>query len=333
MQAVTVLMRFLLGAAVAFLLLPACEGPFGLGLPSTRALESGAAAGLGPSSFEIAGSYGANLALWTVDLQLAGHGSSNEHALITQGSLKIEALIVGGVAYYRGQEFLSQHLGSASAARTLVQAAGNAWWKGPAGNVPAISDFTDGARMQATFLGSVVRSRTDHLTVDGVDVADLAGPRGDVYIAEAPPYQLVRIRTHIGVLIDSIGNADLGYSNYGTDFKIAAPNDVIDFTNLSTLPPLYTVVSVDTSKCKSPCVVSAVVKNLGGKTGAKGPSSVIFTMSDPATNNAVGSCTVQIAPDIGYNATTTVSCSINVPSGQSIDSVIITAKPDNPGHA
>jgi hypothetical protein len=333
MQAVTVLMRYLVLAAVAVMLLPACEGPFGLGLPSTRALENGAAAGLGPSSFEIAGAYIAGGASWTVDLQLANANSGNKHALITQGSLKIEALIIGGVAYYRGQEFLSQHLGSASAARTLVQAAGNAWWKGPATNVPAINDFTDGDRMRSTFLGSVVRSRTDHLTVDGIDVADLVGPRGDVYIAEAPPYRLVRIRTHIGVLIDSIASADLGYSNFGTDFKIAPPTDVIDFTNLSTLPPLYSVVSVDTSRCKSPCVVSAVVKNLGGKTGAKAPSSVIFTMSDPATNNAVGSCTVQIAPDIGYNATTTVTCSINVPSGQSLDSVIITAKPDNPGHA
>jgi hypothetical protein len=333
MHAVTVLMRFLVLAVVSLFLVPACEGPFGLGLPSTRALESGAAGGLGPSSFEIAGSYIANGAGWTVDLQLAGHGSNYEHALITQGSLKIEATLIGNVAYYRGQEFLSQHLGTASAARTLVQAAGNAWWKGPATNVPAIGDFTDGARMQATFLGSVVRSRADHLTVDGIDVADLSGPRGDVFISEDPPYRLVRIRTHIGVLIDSIAGADLGYSNYGTDFKIAAPTDVIDFTNLSTLPPLYTVVSVDTSKCKSPCAVSAVVKNLGGKTGAKAPSSVIFTMTDPATNNAVGSCTAQIKPDIGYNATTTVSCSINEPSGHSLDSVIITAKPDNPGHA
>ena len=318
------------GAAV-MILVPACEGPFGLGLPSTRALESGAADGLsGGRSFEIAGAYTTNGASWAVDLQLAGPGT--EHALVAQGSLKLEAIIIGGAAYFRGQDFLSQHLGSASAARTLVQAAGNAWWKGPATDAPSILDFTDADRMRATFLGSVVRSRADHRTVDGVDVAQLSGPRADVYISEAAPHRVVRIRLNKGAVIDWISDADIGYSSYGKDFKIQRPSDVIDFSNLSTLPPLYTVVSVDTSKCASTCVVSAVVKNLGGKTGARAPSSVVFTMTDPATGGVIGTCTAQIVPDVNYNSTASVSCTITVPSGQRIDAVVITARPDNPGH-
>ena len=314
------------------ILVPACEGPFGLGLPSTRALESGAADGLsGGRSFEIAGSYTTNGVSWTVDLQLAG--PDTEHALISQGSLKLEAIIIGGAAYFRGQDFLSQHLGTASAARTLVQAAGNAWWKGPATNVPSILDFTEADRMKATFLGSVVRSRADHLTVDGVDVAELSGPRAEVYISEAAPHRIVRIRLHKGAVIDWISDADIGYRNYGKDFNIQRPSAVIDFSNLSTLPPLYTVVSVDVSKCATPCAVSAVVKNLGGKNGARAPSSVIFTMTDPANGGVIGACTAQITPDVAYNSTTSVSCTISVPSGQRIDAVVITAKPDNPGHA
>ena len=143
----------------------------------------------------------------------------------------------------------------------------------------------------------------------------------------------MRIRLHKGAVIDWISDADIGYGNYGKDFNIQRPSAVIDFSNLSTLPPLYTVVSVDVSKCATPCAVSAVVKNLGGKNGARAPSSVIFTMTDPANGGVIGACTAQITPDVAYNSTTSVSCTISVPSGQRIDAVVITAKPDNPGHA
>ena len=332
MQAVTVLVRLLVGfAAVLFLLLCGCEGPFGLGLPATRALEAGATDSLSSPSFEMSGSYQVSGASWTVDLQFAGSGT--EHALISQGSLKLEATIIGGQAYFRGQEFLSQHLGSASAARTLVQAAGNAWWKGTATNVPSLPEFTDSSRMRSTFLGPAVTARGDHVTVDGVDAADLSGSRGDLYIAEGSPHRLVHIRLNPRASVDGITSADFAYSHFGTDFKIAAPTDVIDFSNLSTLPPLYTVISVDTSKCTSPCVVSAVVKNLGGKTGARAPSSVIFTMTDPTNNSVIGTCTATITPDVAYNSTARVSCTVGVPSGRKLDAVTITAKPDNPGHA
>jgi hypothetical protein len=323
-------MRLVLGAVAALLLIPAC-GLFGLGDPSTRALETGVTDSLSSPSFEMAGSYTSAGASWTVDFQFGGPGT--EHAVITQGSVKVEAIVVGGQAYYRGQEFLTQHLGSASAARTLVQAAGNAWWKGPATNVPSLPEFTDAARFRATFLGPAVSTRTDHEDAGGIDSAELSGLRGNVFIAEDPPHRLVRVELSRQATIDGIGEADFEYSNFGADFKITKPTDVIDFSNLSTLPPLYTVMSVDTSKCVSPCVVSAVVKNLGGKTGAKAPSSVIFTMTDLTTNNVIGTCTAQITPDIGFNATTRVSCTITVPSGQKLDAVLITASPDNPGHA
>ena len=107
---------------------------------------------------------------------------------------------------------------------------------------------------------------------------------------------------------------------------------MIDFSNLTTLPPIYTVVSVDTSRCASPCVVSAQLKNLGGLFGATAPSTVAFTMKAAASGAVLGTCQAQVTPDVAYNATTSVSCTINV-TGQIENAATVTATATNPGHA
>jgi hypothetical protein len=135
-----------------------------------------------------------------------------------------------------------------------------------------------------------------------------------------------------GAAIDGLGQGDLRYANFNQNFGIVAPTDVIDFSNLSTLPPIYTVVSVDTSRCASRCVVSALVKNLGGMSGASAPSTITFTMTASASKAVVGSCQVQVVPDVGYNGTATVSCTIAL-SGQQGGAAIVTASADNPGRA
>jgi hypothetical protein len=91
-------------------------------------------------------------------------------------------------------------------------------------------------------------------------------------------------------------------------------------------------VSVDTSKCGSTCVVSALVKNLGGKIGASAPSTVTFTMTSSVSRSVVGSCQRQIVPDVGYNNTATVSCTIALGAQQG-NAAIVTASAENPGHA
>jgi hypothetical protein len=136
-----------------------------------------------------------------------------------------------------------------------------------------------------------------------------------------------------GVVIDGLSEADLRFDHFDREFGIAVPTDVIDFSNLSTLPPIYTVVSVDTSGCGSPCVVSALVKNLGGMHGGRAPSTITFTMTATASGNVSGSCQAQVSPDVGYNATSTVSCTISNVSGQQENAAIVTAVADNPGHA
>jgi hypothetical protein len=316
--------------SVAAVALSACALPAGLGQPTTRTLESGSADTLSAAkSFEITGSYGDSATTWTIDLQVVR--PATEHMVVSAADVKLEAIVLGSDAYFRGNQFLSLHMGSDPLSRNLVKAAGNAWWKGAAGIVPRLPDLTVGSAFRATFLGTAVTQRSDHVSVDGVDTIDLSGPRADVFIAAAPPYQLMRLHMKKGAVIDGVSDADFRFAGFNHDFAIAAPSDVIDFSNLSTLPPVYSVESVDTSGCGSPCVVSAVLKNLGGATGARAPSTITFTMTSTASGSVIGSCPAQVVPDVGYNATTTVSCTIGSPSGEQANAAIVTAVADNPG--
>jgi hypothetical protein len=309
----------------------ACQAPFGLGEPSTKALENGVVDSLsGAKSLEVSGTYTEAGSPWSIDLQLVR--PATQHVVVSKSDLKLEAIVMNGVAYFRGNQFLSQHMGSDAVSRNLVKAAGNAWWKGAASGAPSLPDLTYGDSFRSTFLGTAVSKRSDHVTVDGVEVVQLSGPRADVFVAAAAPHRLVRLHVKKGVLVDGVTDADLGFSFAG-DFRIVAPTDVIDFSNLSSLPPIYTVVSVDTSRCGSPCVVSALLKNLGGKIGAKAPSTITFTMADSATRATVGTCQAQVQPDVGYNATTTVSCTVTSVAGQAANAAIVTATPENPGRA
>ena len=318
--------------AVVVAAFSACGPPFGLDLATTRSLESGATGTLvAADSFEITGSYSEGSNQWSIDLQLTRPGA--EHVTVTTSDVKLEAITLATDAYFRGQQFLSAHMGSDLVSRSFVKAAGNGWWKGSAGHVPQLTDLTDGNAFKATFLGQAVTQRTDHVSVDGIDAVELSGARGDVFITAQAPYRVVRVRLKHGVVVDGVRDADLRFVNYNSDFRISAPADVIDFSNLTTLPPIYTVISVDTSGCGSPCVVSALLKNLGGLTHAQAPSSITFTVTDTAARQVLGSCKTQVVPDVKYNSTTTVTCSIDNVSAQQSNAATVTATPDNPGRA
>ena len=310
--------------------LSGCDLPVGLGLPTTRSLETGATGTLAAAdSFEITGSYSEGSNQWSIDLQLSRPDS--EYVTVTTPDLKLEAIILGNNTYFRGQQFLSAHMGTDLVSRSFVKAAGNGWWKGSAGQVPHLADLTDGNAFRSTFLGQAVTQRIDHVSVDGIDAVDLSGARGEVFITAQAPYRVLRVRLKHGVVVDGIRDADLRFVNYNHDFQISAPTNVIDFSNLTTLPPIYTVVSVDTSGCGSPCVVSALIKNLGGLVGARAPSTITFAMTDTASRQVLGSCQARVVPDVAYNATTTVTCSIDTVTAQSSNAATVTATPDNPG--
>jgi hypothetical protein len=335
------------GAAV-LAALSACDPSFALGQPTTRALEDGAAASLDAAkSFRISGSYTDQATTLTapassartnpagarvgVDLEFVR--PSTAHVVVSAADVKLEAIVLGSDAYFRGNQFLSQHMGSDPVFRNLVRVAGNAWWKGSAGEVSRLPDLTDGKSFRSTFLGTAVTQRTDHVSVNGLDAVELSGARADVFIASNPPHRVLRLHIKNGVVVDGISDGDLRFDNFDRDFQIAAPSDVIDFSNLSTLPPIYTVVSVDTSGCGSPCAVSALLKNLGGMSGAQAPSTITFTMADSASQQVLGSCQVKVQPDVGFNSTTTVACTMPGLSGEQVNAANVTASADNPGRA
>ena len=310
--------------------LSGCSLPFGLGLPTTRALESGAAATLtSASSFELTGSYSEGSDRWTIDLQIERGGA--EHAWVTASNLQLEAIIVGNQAYFRGQQYLSAHMGSDVVSRSFVRTAGNGWWKAAAGEVPKLPDLTDGKRLRSTFLGQASTQRIDHVSVDGVSAVEFSGPRAEVFLAAQAPYRVLRVRLKHGVVVDGIRDGDLRYGNYNRDFRISAPTDVIDFSDLSPLPPIYTVVSVDTSQCSSPCTVSAQLKNLGGMLGAPAPSTATFTMTDMASKQVLATCQAVVQPDVGFNSTTTVGCTMPDLVPQHGNALNVAAVADNPG--
>jgi hypothetical protein len=318
-----------LAGAAAVAALAACDVPFGLDLPTTGSLERGVGASFGAPSLEITGTYTEAGKRWSIDLQLARN--DGEHVAIASPDLELEAMVVGGTAYFRGQRFLTQHIGTDERSQELVKAAGSAWWQGSGDALPKLPDLTDGDAFARTFLGAALTGRTDHVKVGGLAAIELSGPRADLYVSAAPPYRPLRLRMRTKAVVDGIAEADLMYSNFGRDFGIAVPSDVIDFSNLSTLPPVYTVKSVDTSGCGRPCVVSALLQNLGGTQHAVAPSSVTFTMVDADSGEMLGGCRATVSPDVGYGATATVGCRIGGVGDYTAARVTATA--DNPGRA
>lgn len=316
-------------AAALVLMLAACELPFSLGKPTTRAVENGIVDALGANvTFAMHGTYVTSVGQWTLSAVFAR--PDREDVSVTGPGGQVEAIVIRDTAYFRGQSFLAQHVGNDPQSQELVRAAGNAWWRGSSALAPSMPDLTTGSAFRTTFLGAAVTHRTDGMTMDGLPAIELSGPRADVYVRAEPPYYPIHVRARPGVVIDGLGSPDLDYNSFNRRLEIAAPTDVIDFSNLTTLPPIYTVVSVDTSRCASPCVVSATLKNLGGTEGAKAPSTVTFTLTND--NTFAGKCQAEVTPDVGYNATTTVSCTITY-SGQLDTAASVTATADNPGHA
>ena len=317
-------------AAVVVVALAACDPPFGLGLPTIRALNSGAGDGLDAArTVRIAGTYSEASVPWKIDLELVR--PTTEHVLLSSKNVSLEAIITHQGSYFRGRQFLAANMGSDPFSQSLVQAAGDAWWTGLAAAPPALPDFTSGSGLRSTFLGTAVTSRSDHASVEGVPAVELSGPRADVFLDEAPPYHVLRVHMRPNAVVDGITSADFKYSDYGRDFGITPPSGALDFADQSTLPPIYTVVSVDTSACGSPCVVAASLKNLGGKTGTGGPSVVTFTITDPQSTSVLGTCKTPVQPDVGHSATTTVSCTVGGLNGADHNAAVVTAVIDNSG--
>src|SRR5256885_3824621 len=141
--AVRIQIRLLAAAGLGFAL-AACDPTLGLGLPSERVLEDGAATTLTqPTGFDIKVTYSTSAGeLWAIDVQLVR--PNTERATASTGDQKVEAIILGETAYFRGQKFLAARMGSDPLSQNLVKAAGSSWWKGSPSFIPPMKGFTDG---------------------------------------------------------------------------------------------------------------------------------------------------------------------------------------------
>ena len=318
------------GALLLALVLAACSAPFGLDQPTTRSLEDGVASALSSArSLEIKGGYEEASVAWKLDLQLQRGGV--EHVTLDAGGAGLEAILVGGDAYFRGRQFLAAHVATGARSRQLVEAAGDSWWKGLPAELPKLPEFTDGGAFRAAFLGSALNRRADGASAAGTAAVELSGPRADVWVQAAPPHHPLRVRLRPGVTVDGLQAVDFSYGEFDQVPAIGRPAGVVDFANAATLPPLYSVVAVDTSGCADPCIVAARLQNLGGLQPAAGPSLVTFQASDAVSGARLGSCAVKVIPDVPFTQTTTVRCTMAGPGGLDLNGAVVKATVANPG--
>jgi len=308
-------MRKLLLTSAAALMIAACGLPFGLGKPSTSQLENGAADNMAKAkSFEAQGTFSESGTNYKFDTRYVA--PSTEDIQVTQGNISYELLQMDGKVYFKGSDYLASILGSDPNAQQLVKGVGTRWYTTKNATPIDLSAITDANKVKANFLNTIATKRTDDVIFSGLDTAELTLVDGIVNITEDSPYRLVRLRSIKGQSLNGVTGFDMTFSNYGKDFGIQAPTDVFDFDDPTTWPPLYKVDSVaqkaipGTTSCDDPCVLSAVIENVGGLKGASAPSTITFTLSNASDNSSLGTCQVKIQPDKPHAQQFTVSCSI-----------------------
>lgn len=302
-------MRAVVAIGVAGLLAAACNLPFlGPSLATTTQLINGAGDSFAKASgFEMTGVFDVPTGSYAMDLQYSA--PTTAHMAMTQNNLQIEVIQVDGKVYYRGKEFIASQVGSNAGAQKILHAIGDRWFSSASATPIDMSGFTDANKVKANYLQNFTVARKDNVSSSGVMTAELSAGSYILNITESSPHQLVYLRTTPGKTVDNLTNAKLAFTNYNKSFGIVAPANVFDLDDHTTWPPIYTAVSVENSGCSDPCVLSAVLRNDGGLTGASAPSTVTFSVLDN-NNNTLGSCKVTISPDIANGKQVTERCSI-----------------------
>ncbi|HEY6876230.1 MAG TPA: hypothetical protein VI384_07705 [Candidatus Dormibacteraeota bacterium] len=307
-------MRKVLLAGAALLMIGACGLPFGLGRPSTAQLENGAADNMAKAkSFEAKGSMTQDSKPYTFDIEYVA--PSDVHISAQQAGLNFEVLQVNGSVYYKGTDYLNS-LTTDADAKKVFKAAGSRWITSKDIQSIDTSSITDVNKVKASFLTTIAQQRTDDVTVDGRQTAELTLSDSILNISEDQPYQLVRVRSVKGKTVNGVTDMDMTFSNYGKDFSLSQPTDAFNLDDPTTWPPYYQVDSVSqktvsgTTSCDDPCVLSAVIENRGGVNGASAPSTVTFSLTSDTDNSVLGSCKVTIQPDKPHAQKFNASCSI-----------------------
>ena len=89
----------------------------------------------------------------------------------------------------------------------------------------------------------------------------------------------------------------------------------------------------DEAAPETPAAAAPAGQKGGGARAANAPSSAASAEQhklppDSVTKQTLGGCIATVQPDVGYNATTTASCTI---AGQPVNAAVVTAVADNPG--
>ncbi|HEV2035073.1 MAG TPA: hypothetical protein VGU71_12900 [Candidatus Dormibacteraeota bacterium] len=326
-------MRAVVAIAAAGLLAAACNLPFlGPSLASTSQLINGAGDSLARASgFEISGAFDGAAGSYTLNLKYTA--PTTAHVAMTQNNLQFEFIQVDGKVYYRGKDFIASQVGSNAGAQKILHAVGDRWFSSASVAPIDMSAFTDAAKVKATFLQNFTVARKDNVSSSGIMTAELSADSYILNITEASPHRLVYLRTAPGKTVSNFTNTKLAFSNYNKSFGTVAPANVFDLDDHATWPPIYTAVSVENSRCSDPCVLSAVLRNDGGLTGAPAPSTVTFSVLD-SSNNTLGNCKVTISPDIPNGKQVTESCSISSTAWTNYtgSTYKYEAVPDNPAY-
>jgi len=290
-------MRRLLGVAAAALLAAACGLPFGLGLPSTTQLINGADDELAKASaFEMAGRFTTGSDSIQLDVQLTA--PSTVQMTVTVSSIQREVIQIGGKVYNRGKDYVPTLLGTDTNGTALAHAVGSHWFTSKDAIPLDTSGFTVTSKLKTQFLSALTYNRKDNVSADGVDTAELSGSASILNITESSPYRLVRLRTAQGQTVSDVTNLDFVFTNYNKNFGTQAPTNVFDLDDPTTWPPYYFAESISISNggcthsscwsggpCSTPSdcqakamgwrsatLLSSVLKNHGGTTGASAPS-------------------------------------------------------------
>ena len=300
-------------ALLAVLLSTAC-GVTGIGQASTSDLINDAGTELAHATgLEVSGAFSKDSEDFSVDIQMnpphSAHitGSKNTSS---QTSVNYEAVQIDSKDYYRSLDLARIAAGGTAEGSLVARMLGGRWFTYK-GTPFDLGVFASAADIKANFLTDLKVSRKDNVDAGGQNTAQLASGDYVLNITEASPHRLVFLQTVAGKTVQGMSQAHMAIKNYEKDFAIQAPTKVIDLDDPTTWPPLYTVVSVENSRCGVPCTLSAALKNLGGVDGASAPSSVTFDVTNSASHKVLGSCTVTIHPDVPHNQTVTERCTIS----------------------
>ena len=299
--------------AIAALVFAGCAVA-GLGRASTSDLINGAAYELAHATgLELEGAFTKDKTDMSVDIQTnpphSAHITASKQEPNSQ-AIQVEMIQIDQKDYYRSVDLARVAAAASASAELVAHMVGGRWFTYKATPLDLGVSANTGD-IKASFLTDLSVARKDDVDVGGQGTAELSTGNYLINITEAAPHRLVFLRTAAGKTVKGLSLVHMLLRDYNKDFAIKAPTIAVDLDDPASWPPLYSVLSVENSRCGTPCTLSAQIKNLGGGGAATEPSTLTFEVINSATKQVLGSCAVTIRPDLAHNQTATERCTIS----------------------